>query len=224
MNETKKEISNKKEVNVDPEVVSKDEVKERINDWWGTNVLDTIESEWFRIQKVENHIEIIPVDVEKKKNQDKKEAVEKPELYVAKLGNIKYISTEEGVELLKQFQDMFDRMDRDEKQRQEYQRTVVEKKREEGRKGELVLLEELIEEIPGLTFYDGVILVREIFKRMIKEYLGDDEKDSHGCSYEAGLWDKMSDILDNNVLAQVQKHRAEDLHSLFEIRNSQYTI
>jgi len=150
----------------------------------------------------------------KEETSNKKEAVEKPKLYVAKLGNIKYISTEKGVEFLKELQDMFDRMDEWEKQRQEYQRTIVEKKKEEERRGEENLL--------NLTFYDGVILVQEILKRTIEEYFGDDEKDNHGCSYGAGLWDKMNDILDNNVLNQVQKHRVEDLHDLFGIKEKQY--
>ena len=191
-----------------------------------------------------------------------KEADEKPDLHLIKLGNIKYISTERGVDLLKQIQDMFDRMDEWEKQRQEYQRTTVEKKKEEEKRGEekvkfsipidFIDHKEYItyettqrgleffkyhmdpnkeerefdraEEIQCLTFYDGVILVREILKRTIEEYLGDDEKDSHGCSYGAGLWDKMSDILDNNVLDQIQKHRSEDLHNLFEIKNCQYSF
>jgi hypothetical protein len=191
-----------------------------------------------------------------------KEADEKPDIHLVKLGNIKYISTERGVELLKQIQDMFDRMDRYEKQRQEYQRTIVEKKRGEELRGEekvtfsipidFIDHKEYItyettqrgleffkyhmdpnkeerefdraEEIQYLTFYDGVILVREILKRIIEEYFEDDEKDSHGCSYGAGLWDKMNDILDNNILNQIRKHRAKDLHSLFEIKNCQYTI
>jgi len=51
----------------------------------------------------------------KEEISNKKEAVEKPKLYVAKLGDIKYISTEKGVELLKELQDRFDSMDRNEK-------------------------------------------------------------------------------------------------------------
>ena len=188
-----------------------------------------------------------------------KEADEKPDLQIV---NIKHISTERRVALLKQIQDMFDTMDGWEKQRQEYQRTIVEKKREEERKGEekvkfsvpidfrdhkeQVTYEttrrgldhfkhlmdpdkeerefDMAEDIQNLTFYDGVILVREILKRIIEEYFEDDEKDSSGCSYGAGLWDKMNDILDNNVFNQIRKHRARDLHDLFEIKTRDYSI
>ncbi len=75
------------------------------------------------------------------------------------------------------------------------------------------------EEIETLTFYDGVILVREIFHRIIDEYFDDDEKDRYGGIYKDCLWDKMEDILDNNVLNHARDHRAEHLHDLFEIRH-----
>lgn len=78
------------------------------------------------------------------------------------------------------------------------------------------------EEIETLSFFDGVILVREIFGRIVDEYFDDDEKDRYGGIYKECLWDKMEDVLDNNVLNHARDHRAEHLHSLFEIRNRQY--
>lgn len=220
MNETKEEISNRKEVNVDPEVVSKDEVKERINDWWGTTVLDTIESEWFRIQKVENHIEIIPVDVEKKKDQGKKEAIEKPKLYVAKLGNIKYISTEKGVEFLKELQDRFDSMDRSEKQKQEFRKAELLKRSND----ELQNAENRIQvtaEMKNLTFYDGVILTWDVFNRLINGLFFDDETEKED-RYKKWIDERASDILINNVINPFNVQRAKQLHGLFEIHHSQY--
>ena len=48
------------------------------------------------------------MNVIKKETKNRiKEADEKPDLQTIKLGNFKYISTEKGAELLKQFQDMF---------------------------------------------------------------------------------------------------------------------
>ena len=82
---------------------------------------------------------------------------------------------------------------------------------------------ELAEAMEDLTFIDGVLLARSIFTKIINNAFEDDLKDEHGFSYKSHIFEKMDDILDNNVFNQAQKHRSEDLHDLFEIRNSQYT-
>ena len=50
-------------------------------------------------------------------------------------------------------------------------------------KTENILLEELIGENNNLTFYDGIILVWDIFDRIVDDYFDDDEKDSFNFSY-----------------------------------------
>jgi len=54
----------KLEVNTDPEIVLRDDVGGRLNDWWGDAVVTEMPFEWFRIRKEDNRIIIEPVKVE----------------------------------------------------------------------------------------------------------------------------------------------------------------
>ena len=87
---------------------------------------------------------------------------------------------------------------------------------------EAVLLEELIEEMDNLTFYDGVILVWEIFERIVDDYFDEDDKDAFGYRYDLGLMDKMQDILSNEVLNKIENLRKERLHDLFIMKSDLY--
>ena len=60
---------------------------------------------------------------------------------------------------------------------------------------ETVLLEELNEEFDNLTFYDGIILLHEIFERIVTDYFDENDKDAFGYGYDLGSIDKMEDIL-----------------------------
>jgi len=54
----------KLEVNTDPEIVLRDDVGGRLNDWWGDAVVTEMPFEWFRIRMQDNSIIIEPVKVE----------------------------------------------------------------------------------------------------------------------------------------------------------------
>ena len=156
----------------------------------------------------------------KEEISNKKEAVEKPKLYVAKLGDIKYISTEKGVELLKELQDRFDSMDRNEKQKQEFRKAELQKCNND----ELQNAENRIQvtaEMKNLTFYDGVILTWDIFHRLIDDLFFDDETEKGDC-HKKWIDERASDILINNVINPFNVQRAKQLHGLFEIHHSQY--
>lgn len=101
---------------------------------------------------------------------------------------------------------------------EEFKRLLDPKKDER----EAVLLEELIEEMDNLTFYDGVVLVWEIFERIVDDYFDEDEKDFFGYRYDLGLMDKMQDILSNEVLNKIENLRKERLHDLFILKSDLY--
>jgi len=162
----------------------------------------------------------IEEEIDKKLEEKKLEADEKPDLHVVKLGNIKYISTENGVELLKQFQDMFNRMDgRDEKQRQESQRAMVEGKQEKREINQTEAME-------NLTFLDGVLLTWNIFNKILDNRLRDENGDPEkgickGYAYEylGIINDDITDLILNEVLEQgYLKNHGEHLHELFGIK------
>ncbi|EMR75609.1 hypothetical protein MBGDF03_00156 [Thermoplasmatales archaeon SCGC AB-540-F20] len=87
---------------------------------------------------------------------------------------------------------------------------------------EEVLLEELCEENGNLTFYDGVILLQEIFERIVTDYFDENDKDAFGFRYDLGLIDKMEDILRNEVLNKIENIRKEHLHDLFILNSRIY--
>ena len=156
-----------------------------------------------------------------------KEADEKPEIHLVKLGSIKYISTERGVELLKQIQDMFDRMDGWEKQRQ----NTVNSMRNTGekvkvkipytdildhtenleyitdRKGSAFLKEQIspdlseetqsTEAIKNLTFLDGVLLTWNIFNRILDKHLRDENGEPEQGISEGHSYDYLGIINDD---------------------------
>ena len=156
----------------------------------------------------------------KEEISNKKEAVEKLDLQIVKIGNIKYISTEEGIGLLKQFHDMFDSMDRNEKQKQEFRKAELQKRSND----ELQNAENRIQitaEMKSLTFYDGVILTWDVFHRLINSPFFDGETEKEDC-YKKWIDDRASDILINNVINPFNVQRAKQLHGLFEIHHSQY--
>ena len=51
-------------INIDPEVVLKDEVGQRIDDYWAGCVVSGMTHKWFRIRTDSNRIIIEPVNVE----------------------------------------------------------------------------------------------------------------------------------------------------------------
>ena len=166
-------------------------------------------------------------EIKKEIKNEIKEAVEKPDLHLIKLGNIKYISTEKGVELLKQIQDMFDRMDRDEKQRQSAvnsirntdERVKVKIPYEDilghtenleyitNRKGSAFLKEQimpdLLEEtqstelIENLSFLDGVLLTWNIFNKILDERLRDENGEPEQGISEGHSYDYLGIINDD---------------------------
>ena len=74
----------------------------------------------------------------------------------------------------------------------------------------------------NLTFYDGVILVWEIFERIVNDYFDENDKDAFGYRYDLGLIDKMQDILMNEVLNKIENLRKERLHELFILKSDLY--
>ena len=89
---------------------------------------------------------------------------------------------------------------------------------------ETVLLEELNDEKDNLTFYDGVILLQEIFERIVTDYFDENDKDAFGYRYDLGLIDKMEDILRNEVLNKIENIRREHLHDLFILNSRIYKL
>lgn len=87
---------------------------------------------------------------------------------------------------------------------------------------ETVLLEELNEEMDNLTFYDGVVLLQEIFERIVTDYFDENDKDVFGYRFDLGLIDKMEDILRNEVLNKIENIRREHLHDLFILNSKIY--
>lgn len=87
---------------------------------------------------------------------------------------------------------------------------------------ETMLLEELNEEMDNLTFYDGVILLQEIFERIVTDYFDENDKDAFGYRYDLGLIDKMEDILRNEILNKIENIRREHLHELFILNSNIY--
>lgn len=87
---------------------------------------------------------------------------------------------------------------------------------------ETVLLEELKDENNNLTFYDGVILLQEIFERIVTDYFDENDKDVFGYRFDLGLIDKMEDILRNEVLNKIENIRKEHLHGLFILNSRIY--
>ena len=100
----------------------------------------------------------------------------------------------------------------------EIERKKIEDKIREEKKLEGKLKTKAIE-IETLTFFDGVILVREILHRIIDEFFDEEDKDRYGFEYAPSLWDKIEDILENNVLYHICDQRAKYLHNLFDIKN-----
>jgi len=142
------------------------------------------------------------------------EGNEKPELRVAKLGNFKYISTEKGVELLRQFQDMFDLMDGWEGKRQEY--CKAELQNAENRMRNTV-------ETKDLTFMDGVLVTWNIFNRILDKYLRDENgepeqgiSEGHSYDYLGPINDDVTSLLWDKVLEHgYLKSRGEYLSNQF---------
>jgi len=153
-------------------------------------------------------------EIDKKLEEKKLEADEKPDLHVAKLGNIKYVSTEKGVELLRQLKEMFDTMDGWEKQEQEYS------------KDELQNTENSIQdtvEMKDLTFIDGVLVTWNIFNKILDERLRDENGDPEkgicqGYSYDylGIINDDIASLLLDKVLEHgYLKQRGEYLSNQF---------
>jgi len=80
----------------------------------------------------------------------------------------------------------------------------------------------LIEKFEKLTFYDGVILVQDLFERIITDYFDENDKDIFGLRYDLSLIDKMNDILSNEVLNKIENLRREHLHELFILKSDKY--
>jgi len=150
---------------------------------------------------------------------------EKPKLEKAELLGIKFVTTEKGANLLNDISRVFDLVDvkqDDNKSEPIITRHFKRLLDPNKDKREMVIAEELAEEIENLSFYDGVILVWEIFDRIVDEYFDEDEKDAFGYSYDLGLMDKMQDILSNEVLNKIENLRKKRLHELFLMKSDLY--
>ena len=64
-----------------------------------------------------------------------------------------------------------------------------------------------------LTFYDGVILTHDIFKKLIEYYLDNEV----AWEYLSQVDDAMYNILTNNILNPTITRRAENLQDIFGI-------
>jgi len=143
--------------------------------------------------------------------KNKKETNKKPDLKLAKLLNIEFLTTEKGAELLNEISRIFD---------------LVDVKQKDS-KAELQNAENIIRntvETKDLTFLDGVLVTWEIFNKILDKRLRDDNGDPEGIIYKGRKYDYLgiidddvNDLLLNNVLEHGYfKSRGKYLCDLFE--------